>query len=342
LSSEPSSRCSTLSTKWTFSASRTGSGPSEASTMPLDALAVGIQRRKVKWILDADIRGFFDAIDHGWLMKFVEHRIADGRILRLIRKWLSAGVMESGNWTESRQGTPQGASASPLLANVFLHYVFDLWAQQWRTRRARGDVVIVRYADDVLVGFQYRSQAERFLRELRGRLRKFSLELHPDKTRLVEFGAFAASNRQERGVGKPETFDFLGFTHVCAKTRRGKFLLHRRTSRRRMQTKLREMKVELQRRMHLPLVAQGAWLGRVVRGYFAYHAVPTNAQCLGSFRTRLERLWLRTLRRRSQRDRTSWERVRALSRRWIPAVEILHPWPSKRFDVRTRGRSPVR
>ena len=317
-----------------------GFRPGRNQHQALDALAVGIPRKTVRWVLDADIRGFFDAIDHGWLMKFIEHRIADRRILRLIRKWLSAGVMERGAWTESNEGTPQGATISPLLSNIFLHYVLDLWAQQWRMRLPRGDLIIVRYADDFIVGFQRRAHAERFLRELRERLRKFSLELHPDKTRLIEFGVYAATDRQERGVGKPETFDFLGFTHVCAKSRNGKFLLQRRTSRRRMHNKLSEIKIELRQNMHLPLVAQGAWLRRVVNGYFAYHAVPTNVQPLRSFRQRIRELWIRALRRRSQRSRTSWERFDKLSQRWLPPARILHPWPEQRFDVRYPRQEP--
>lgn len=250
--------------------------------------------------------------------------------------------MEEGKWTRSGTGTPQGATVSPLLANVYLHYVLDLWVQQWRRKHSYGDVVIVRYADDFLVGFQRRSDAERFQRELRERLRRFSLELHPEKTRLIEFGRFASERRQERQLGKPETFDFLGFTHICAKTKAGKFLLKRRTVRTRMRDKLRQVKAELLRRRHLPIPVQGQWLGSVVRGYFVYHAVPTNVHALQAFRTQVERHWLRALRRRSQRDRMSWERLRKLSKRWLPSPRILHPWPIDRFNVRTLGRSPVR
>jgi group II intron reverse transcriptase/maturase len=296
----------------------------------------------VNWLLDADIRGYFDSIDHGWLVKFIEHRIADRRILRLIQKWLSAGVMEAGAWAKAEEGTPQGATVSPLLANIYLHYVLDLWVQQWRNRHARGSVIITRLADDFVVGFQHRVDAERFLGELRERLRKFSLELHPDKTRILEFGRYAASNRRERGEGKPESFNFLGFTHICGKTGSGKFLIVRRTMRERMRKKLHEVKAELQRRRHQPIPQQGEWLRSVVQGHFAYYAVPTNGQSLSGFRTQAIRHWHRALRRRSQRDRTNWARTDRLAQRWIPPARILHPWPDKRFDVKTRGKSPVR
>jgi RNA-directed DNA polymerase len=319
-----------------------GFRPGRSQHQALDALAVGIRRRKVNWLLDADIRGYFDAISREWMVKFVEHRIADRRIVRLIQKWLSAGVMVEGKWTQSETGTPQGATASPLLANIYLHYVLDLWAQHWRSKHARGDVIITRWADDFIVGFEHRGDAERFLEELRERLRKFSLELHPDKTRILEFGRYAASNRKERGEGKPESFNFLGFTHICGKTGTGKFLIVRRTMRERMRKKLHEVKAELQRRRHQPIPEQGEWLQSVVRGYFAYYAVPTNGQPLSRFRTQVARHWHRSLRRRSQRDRTNWERMQRLTRRWIPPVSILHPWPDERFDVRTRGKSPVR
>jgi RNA-directed DNA polymerase len=320
-----------------------GFRPGRSPHHALDALATGLVRRKVNYLLDADIRGFFDAIDHGWLVKFVEHRIADARILRLIQKWLTAGVMEAGHWTASGEGTPQGATASPLLANIYLHYVLDLWTQQWRNRHAHGDLVIVRYADDFVVGFQYHADATRFLVELRERLRRFALELHPDKTRLISFGLFAAQRRAERGLkGRPETFNFLGFTHICGRTRSGKFLLVRRTMRQRMRAKLGELKSDLMRRRHLPIPIQGKWLGSVVRGYYAYHAVPTNIHAMQAFRTQVERHWGRALSRRSQRGRLTWETMRRLSHRWIPAPKIVHPWPGQRFDVRTRGRSRVR
>jgi len=317
---------------------RPGRGPHDA----LDALATALMRRKVSWVLDADIRGYFDAINHEWLIKFVEHRIADPRVLRLIQKWLKAGVMEGGRWTASEEGSPQGATVSPLLANIYLHYVLDLWTQQWRKRNARGDIIITRWADDFIVGFQHQDDAQRFLRDLRLRLQKFSLELHSDKTRLIEFGRFAGERRARCGKGKPETFNFLGLTHICAKTRAGKFLLERRTIRKRMRAKLQEVKTELRRRWHVPIPKQGKWLGAVVSGYFAYHAVPTNYDTLKAFRREVERHWIRALRRRSQRDGTSWSRFKSLSRKWLPRESIQHPWPDARFDVKTRGRSRVR
>jgi len=285
--------------------------------------------------------GIFEAIDHEWLMKMVEHRIGDQRVLRLIQKWLSAGVMENGR-TESEAGSPQGATVSPLLANIYLHYVLDLWVQQWRERQARGDVVIVRYADDSVVGFQHRTDAERFLEELRDRLAKFRLELHADKTRIIEFGRYAAERRRAVGKRRPETFDFLGFTHMCAKARSGAFLLERHTMKKRMRAKLGEVKTELMRRRHLSIRKQGEWLGGLVRGYFAYHAVPTNIRALQAFRREITRTWRRALRRRSQRDRTNWERVNRLAERWLPRAHIQHPWPTERFDAKTRGGSRVR
>jgi len=320
-----------------------GFRPARSQHQALDALAVGILRTKVNWVLDADIRGFFDAIDHGWLVKFVEHRIADRRVLRLIQKWLSAGVMENGRWAASEGGSPQGATVSPLLANIYLHYVLDLWIQQWRSRHARGDVVVVRYADDFIVGFQYHADAVKFLDELRERLRCFALELHPDKTRLLAFGKYANARRAEQHLkGTAATFTFLGFTHICAKTRAGRFLLARHTIRVRMRARLQAVKAELRRRRHLPITEQGRWLGQVVRGYFAYYAVPTNVHALSSFRRQVTRTWHRALKRRSQRDRLNWSRMKRLVRTWIPPARVLHPWPDERFDVRTRGKSPVR
>jgi RNA-directed DNA polymerase len=319
-----------------------GFRPGRNQHQALDALAVGLLRKKVNWVLDADIRGFFDAIDHGCLMKFVAHRIADRRVLRLIRKWLKAGVMEGDEWRASAVGSPQGATVSPLLANVYLHYVFDLWIRHWRSRYARGDVMVVRYADDVVVGFQYRSDATRFGAELDARLSNFALELHPQKTRLVEFGRYAAERRAEKGMGKPETFDFLGLTHICGKTRAGDFLLVRHTSRKRMAAKLRWVRGELMRRRHLSIKKQGLWLQRVVGGYFNYHAMPTNIGALQQFRKQVTRHWHSALRRRSQKDRTSWQRTARLADRWLPTARIQHPWPNDRFDARTRGGSPVR
>jgi group II intron reverse transcriptase/maturase len=303
-------------------------GPHDA----LDALWVGLMGKKVNWVLDADIRGFFDAIDHGWLVKFLEHRIADRRVLRLIQKWLRAGVSEDGQWSKTTVGTPQGAVASPLLANVFLHYAFDLWVKQWRTKVATGDVIVVRYADDFVVGFQHRRDAERFLQELGGRMEKFGLALHPEKTRLIEFGRFAAENRRKRGESKPETFTFLGFIHICGRKRwSGGFIVKRKTASKRLRAKLGEVKVALTRRRHEPIPELGAWLRSVVRGYFNYHGVPGNTDSLESFRTATVRNWLKALRRRSQRSRMTWERFARLVDRWIPKVQVLHPYPSERF-----------
>ena len=308
----------------------------------MDALAVGIERKKVNWVLDADIREFFTSLDHRWLAEFLEHRIADQRVLRLIRKWLSAGVIENGTWTAYEEGAPQGASASPLLANVYLHYVFDLWAQWWRRRYAHGDVIIVRFADDFVVGFEYQEDARRFLDDLRERFAKFGLELHPDKTRLIEFGRYAARARAARGVGKPETFDFLGFTHIRGKTKTGRFWLKRKTISTRMRAKLAEVKDHLQRCRHLPIPEQGRWLGSVIRGHLAYYAVPGNTDTVAAFRTQATRHWYKALRRRSQRTRLNWTRMNRLATRWLPPARMKHPFPSVRFDARTRGRSPVR
>jgi RNA-directed DNA polymerase len=277
------------------------------------------------------------------MLKFLEHRIADKRMLRLIRKWLKAGVIEDGEWSETLEGTPQGASVSPLLANVYLHYVFDLWADQWRRRYARGDVIIVRFADDYIVGFQHEGDARRFLADLRDRLAEFSLELASEKTRLIEFGRFAAERRAARGLGKPETFGFLGFTHICAKTGNGRFMLKRITEARRMRAKLHKVKTECRRRMHLPIPEQGLWLGGVVRGHLNYYAVPGNLEAVSAFRDQATRHWYKALRRRSQkRSRLTWERMHDLAQRWLPPAKIIHPWPDARFDARTRARSPVR
>jgi group II intron reverse transcriptase/maturase len=307
----------------------------------LDALTVGISRKKVNWILDADIRDFFSKLDQAWLRRFFEHRIADKRVLRLIDKWLSAGVIEDGKWSETPEGTPQGGSASPLLANVYLHYVFDRWVRQWRKRCARGDMIITRFADDFVVGFEHRGDARQFLHDLRERFAKFGLELHPDKTRLVEFGRFAVRDRKARGLGKPETFDFLGLTHICGKTQDGRFWLRRTTIKKRLRAKLHELKDEIMRRRHLPIPEQGRWLASVVRGHLAYYAVPGNDRAVTAFRTQATRHWCTALRRRSQRHRLDWERMDRLATRWLPPVRVVHPYPAVRFDVRTRGRSPV-
>jgi RNA-directed DNA polymerase len=310
---------------------RPGRGPHDA----LDALATGIKRRRVNWVLDADLRDFFTRLDQGWLEKFLEHRIADERVLRLIRKWVKAGVIEEGIWSKTTVGTPQGASVSPLLANVYLHYVFDRWARQWRRREGRGDVVIVRFADDFVAGFEHKEDAQRFLADLRERFAKFGLELHPDKTRLIEFGRYAAGRRAKRGVGKPETFDFLGFTHICGKTRNGWFTLKRITVSKRMRAKLAEVKDQLKRRRHEPIPEQGRWLASVVRGHLAYYAVPGNSQAITAFRDQATRHWYVALRRRSQRHRLNWGRMHRLATQWLPPARILHPYPEVRFDART-------
>jgi group II intron reverse transcriptase/maturase len=298
----------------------------------LDALFVGITKRKVNWIIDADIRGFFDNISHEWLLKFLEHRIADRRMLRLLKKWLRAGVSEDGEWSPTKVGTPQGAVISPLYANVFLHYVLDLWINDWRKRHAKGEVIIVRYADDFVIGFREESDARRCLVALGERLAKFGLELHPEKTRLMEFGRYAEERRAKRGDGLPETFDFLGFTHISGQTRRGDFTIHRKTSRKKFQAKLAELKKELMQRRHDDLTKVGAWLQSVYRGWCQYYAVPGNYARLRQFREALQVMWLRTLRRRSQRGRRlTWEKFSQLSRRWLPTPKILHPYPNVRF-----------
>jgi RNA-directed DNA polymerase len=299
----------------------------------LDALAAAVTRTKVNWILDADIQSFFDSVSHEWLIRFVEHRVGDQRVIRLIRKWLKAGVMEEGILTPTEAGTPQGAVASPLLANIYLHYVFDLWAQRWRHHHAQGNVIFVRYADDIVAGFEHEADAQRFHADLRQRLEKFALSLHPDKTRLIEFGRAAAQHRARLGLGKPETFDFLGFTHICGRSRKGAFQLKRKSRRDRMRAKLRAIKDELRRRMHDPIQQQGHWLRQVVRGYFAYHAVPTNIASLSAFRQHVVDLWCRALKRRSQKDRTTWCRIAVLAAEFLPAPRILHPWPDARFAV---------
>lgn len=321
-----------------------GFRPGRSQHDALDALATAIKRKKVNYVLDADIRAYFDTIDHAWMLRFLEHRIQDARLLRLLQKWLTAGVLERGVRTESVRGSPQGATVSPILANVFLHYAFDLWAHHWRSRNARGDVVVVRYADDTVVGFQHHTDAARFLEHLRERMRKFSLELHPEKTRLIAFGRYATEQRRAMGLrGAPETFEFLGFTHICATSRTtGGFQLVRRTIRKRMSATVRGVRDALMRKRHMSVVEQGKWLGSVVRGYFAYHAIPTNGRSLAAFRKEVERSWLHALRRRSQRSRTTWERMQALSRRWLPPARVQHPWPEVRFDARTQGRSRVR
>jgi RNA-directed DNA polymerase len=311
-----------------------GFRPGRSQHHALDALWVGIMRKKVNWILDADVRGFFDNLSHEWLVKFIEHRVADRRIVRLIQKWLRAGISEEGQWSKTEVGTPQGSVASPLLANIYLHYVFDLWVRYWRKHHATGDVIVVRYADDIVVGFEQRTDAERMLQEWKTRLQQFGLELHPDKTRLIEFGRHAAENRKQRGEGKPEVFNFLGFTHICGKTRKtGRFIVKRKTIQKRLCAKLSELKQELQRRWHQPVAEVGQWLRSVVQGYFNYHAVPGNMDSLNSFRAQVIWRWYRALQRRSQRNRMTWERFWPLVDRWIPSARTLHPHPNLRFDA---------
>jgi RNA-directed DNA polymerase len=311
-----------------------GFRPERSTHDALDSLVVGIESMKVNWILDADIRSFFDEISQEWLIRFLEHRIGDRRIIRLIQKWLKAGILEDGVVKVSERGTGQGAVISPLLANVYLHYVLDLWAKRWRRREATGDMIIVRYADDFIVGFQHEADARRFLDEMRERLQEFALSLHPEKTRLIEFGRLAAANRKRRGLGKPETFAFLGFIFICSRTRRGTFQVKRKSRRDRMRIKLQAIKQELRRRMHQPIPEQGKWLRQVVTGYFNYHAVPTNSSTLTAFHFHVTNLWRRTLRRRSQKDWTTKERVARLANDWLPKPRILHPWPDVRFAVR--------
>jgi RNA-directed DNA polymerase len=311
-----------------------GFRPGRGTHDALDALVVGIESTKVNWILDADIRSFFDEISQQWLVRFLEHRIGDRRIIRLIQKWLKAGILEDGIVTVSDRGAGQGAVISPLLANVYLHYVLDLWAERWRRREATGDMIIVRYADDFIVGFQHEADARRFLDNMRERLQEFALSLHPEKTRLIEFGRLAAENRKRHGLGKPETFTFLGFIFICNKTRRGKFQIKRKSRRDRMRVKLQVIKQELRRRMHQPIPEQGKWLKQVVTGYFNYHAVPTNRPTLTAFHFHVTTLWQRSLRRRSQKDWTTWERAARLANDWLPKPRILHPWPDVRFAVR--------
>ena len=317
-----------------------GFRPGRNQHQALDALSVGITRTNVSWIVDADIKSFFDTVSHAWLIRFLEHRIGDPRIIRLIGKWLKAGTLEEGKLMASEEGTPQGAVISPLLANIYLHYVFDLWAHQWRQRHARGNVVIVRYADDIVVGTDKQSDAKRFVQAMRSRLAQFMLTLHPDKTRVIEFGRFAAENRAKRGLGRPQTFDFLGFTHISGHDRRGKFMLRRITRRDRMTVALRRIKEELRRRWHQSVHEQGQWLRQVVRGYFAYHAVPTNSLRLQTFRHQVIDRWRRALRRRGQRDRTTWSTAFRLAAEWLPRARILHQWPNARFDATHPRQEP--
>lgn len=312
-----------------------GFRPGRSQHNALDALWVAITQCRVNWVLDADIRSFFDTLDHGWLMKFVEHRVADTRMHDLIRRWLRAGVSEDGEWSRTTVGTPQGAVISPLLANLYLHHVLDLWVKRWRKHEAHGEVIIVRYADDFVMGFQHKDDAQRCLAQLRERFAQFALELHQEKTRLIEFGRFAMENREKRGAGRPETFNFLGFTHICARRHKdGKFTVWRKTIAKRMRAKLREIKEDLMRQRHKPVPEQGRWLRAVVQGYFNYHAVPDNIRQMSIFRGLVNRIWLRALRRRSQKGRhLSWEKVQRLIRTWIPPAKLLHPYPNQRLRV---------
>ena len=311
-----------------------GFRPGRSCHRALDALAVGIQMKKVNWILDADIRGFFDSLSHEWLIRFIEERIADRRVIRHVKKWLNAGVLEEGRHYRQEEGTPQGGSISPLLANIYLHYVFDLWAEQWRRRQAHGDMIIVRYADDFVVGFEHESDANRFLEELRERFRRFNLDLHAEKTRIIEFGRNASEARRKRGQGKPGTFNFLGFTHACDKTRWGRFIVLRKTMAKRMRAKLRQLKEELRRRLHDPVGEVGRWLRSVVSGHLRYYGVPRNFRSLARFCFQVRRLWHWTLNRRSQTARTTESQMNAIVARWLPKPRIYHPYPSERLCVR--------
>ena len=305
----------------------------------LDALSVAITSKKVNWILDADVEGFFDMIDHSWLIEFLEHRIGDRRILRLIRKWLHAGVIEEGEWSKTTEGSPQGSVISPLLSNVYLHYVFDLWIEWWRKKHCRRDVVVVRYADDFVIGFESHAEATACLEELHARFAKFGLKLHEGKTRLIEFGRYAIERRAERGEGRPDTFDFLGFTHRCGQTRTpGRFTIHRHSIAKRMRATLQAIKAKLRKRMHRPLGETARWLRRVVRGWLNYHAVPGNSHRIGRFVDEVTRLWLFVLRRRSQRGRKrwTWDRMQRLARKHLPRPRIVHPYPDQRFRARLK------
>jgi group II intron reverse transcriptase/maturase len=319
-----------------------GFRPERRAHDALDALATGILTRKVNWVLDADIRSFFDRLDREWLVKFLEHHVGDRRVIRLVKKWLAAGVLDGDEWKATEAGTVQGGSISPLLANVYLHYVFDTWVRRWRKTRAEGEVIVVRFADDFVVGFEHRVEAEQFLVELKERFQKFGLELHPEKTRLIEFGRFAADEGAKRGEGKPETFAFLGFTHICGKTRGGRFTVIRQTMRKRMKAKLKAVRTVLRRRLHDAIPALGAYLRAVMAGHMNYYAVPFNIRAIQQFRYGLVLLWRESLSRRSQKARVTWERMKELERRWIPPARICHPFPDQRMRVTTQGRSRMR
>lgn len=313
-----------------------GFRPGRSQHDALDAVTVAIEQRKISWVLDADIRGFFDAMDHDWVMRFIEHRIADRRVQRHIKKWMNAGVLEDGAWRETDEGVPQGGSISPLLANIYLHYALDLWVHWWRRHRARGEVIVVRYADDFIVGFQYQDDAKRFHAQLRERMKQFNLELSEEKTRLIEFGRFANSNRNDRGDGKPETFNFLGFTHICGTTRHGKFCVERRTMAKKVRAKLAALTVELRRRIHHAIATTGQWLQAVLAGHYRYYGVPRNIRALSAFRYHLILLWRKILRRRSdKKKRVTWARIERIAQRWLPTPKIVHPYPNQRLCVTT-------
>ena len=312
-----------------------GFRPERSPHNALDAIWVGIIQRKVNWVLDADIKSFFDTINHAWLMEFLERRIADPRMLRLIRKWLRAGVSEDGELSRTEVGTPQGSVISPLLSNIYLHYVLDQWVTEWRKNKAIGEVIIVRYADDFVMGFQYRREAERFLGEMKERFDQYGLEIYREKTRLIEFGRFAEANRAEQGEGKPETFDFLGFTHICSRTQKGnRFTIRRKTIAKRLRTKLKEVREAIIRRRHEPVPALGKWLRSVIQGHLNYFAVPGNRKAVDRFRTEINRAWLFALRRRSQKSRNlTWDRIKRLIKTWIPTAKTQHPYPNQRLCV---------
>jgi RNA-directed DNA polymerase len=320
-----------------------GFRPGRSQHDALDAVTVAIEQRKVSWVLDADIRGFFDTMDHDRVMEFVAHRIADRRVQRHIKKWLKAGVLEDGAWREVGEGVPQGGSISPLLANIYLHYALDQWVHWWRQHRARGDVIVVRYADDFIIGFQFKDDAERMHAELRERLKKFNLELSEEKTRLIEFGRFAETNRAKRGERKPETFNFLGFIHICGRTQKGHFCVLRKTMAKKVAAKLKALSEELRKRINQRINEVGKWLRAVLTGHYQYYGVPRNYRSLHAFRRRVIERWRSVLRRRSDKKaKITWERMQRLADRWLPIPRIVHPYPNERLYVKTQGKSPVR
>jgi group II intron reverse transcriptase/maturase len=320
-----------------------GFRPGRSQHDALDALHAGILRRRVNWVLDADIRAFFDAMAHTWILRFLEHRIADKRILRLIAKWLKVGVIEDGRITRGERGAPQGAVISPILANVYLHYVYDLWVHQWRRTKATGDVIVVRYADDTIVGFEHEHEARQFLHDLQERMGLFDLSLHPEKTRLIRFGRHAIRQRAERGEGKPEVFDFLGFTHYCTRSRKwGSFVIGRKTIKKRMLRTLEAIKVELRKRMHDAVAKTGAWVWQMLNGHLNYFAVPGNDKSLWWFCNEVRWRWLKSLKRRSETARLDWDRFVRITNRFFPPIRVRHPQPCHRFDATIRGKSPVR